>query len=183
MEYVVPIKDVEKINTIKNILKKSSLRDYLLFVLGINTGLTIYDLLNLKVEDVWDGKKGKEFICLDGDHPSFYLNNRVQMALEEYMLHSGLKPTDYLFQSKKNKGPITRQQAYRIINRAVKEAGIKEKIGLHTLRKTFGYHAYQKGIAISIIMSILNQHSKSQTLKYIDITEEEKKHIKVDVNL
>lgn len=30
-------------------------RNYLLFVLGINTGLRISDLLNLKVKDILDG--------------------------------------------------------------------------------------------------------------------------------
>ena len=55
MEYVDPIKDIEQINAMKAILQKHSQRDLLLFVLGINTGIKISDLLFLKVEDVWDG--------------------------------------------------------------------------------------------------------------------------------
>jgi integrase len=54
---------------------------------------------------------------------------------------------------------------------------------MHTLRKTFGYHAYQKGIAISILMDIYNHHSPSETLKYIGINKDEKNVVKVDVNL
>ena len=93
-------------------------------------------------------------------------------------------PSAYLFKSKKNDLPITRQQAYRIINNAAKEVGIIENVGMHTLRKTFGYHAYQKGVAISIIKRIFNQHSTAETLKYIGIDKSENSPpIKVDVNL
>ncbi|WP_308417910.1 hypothetical protein [Halalkalibacter okhensis] len=50
MEYVEPIKEIRKINEIKKILDDKSDRDLLLFVLGINTGVRVCDLLKLKVE-------------------------------------------------------------------------------------------------------------------------------------
>ncbi|PWK14310.1 hypothetical protein C7459_10564 [Tumebacillus permanentifrigoris] len=37
----------------------------------------------------------------------------------------------------------TRVQAYRIMNTVANKVGLDE-IGTHTLRKTFGYHLYQK---------------------------------------
>lgn len=187
MEYVVPIKELEKINKMKEILERSSRRDYTLFVIGINTGINAQDLLSLKVEEVWDGDQPKEFLFLRDEKSKglkgHYLNSRVQEALQNYLPYSQLKAGDYLFKSKKNDKPITRQQAYRIINHAAKAAGIEEKIGTHTMRKTFGYHAYQKGVAISILMSIFHHNSRKETLKYIGISEEEKKLVKVDVNL
>ena len=64
MEFVDPIKKIEQINAIKIILQKQSYRDLLLFVLGINTGISISDLLSLKVEDVWDRYKMKEFLII-----------------------------------------------------------------------------------------------------------------------
>jgi len=105
------------------------------------------------------------------------------MALNNYLANVNLKDDDYLFKSKKNNLPITRQQAYRIINHAAKEVGISGKIGTHTLRKTFGYHAYRKGIAISILMAIYNHQSPAETLRYIGIERNEKQLIKLDVNL
>lgn len=187
MEYVVPIKDISKINKIKSILKSSSKRDYALFVLGINTGIKAQELLSLQVKDVWDGEKAKEFLYIENKKTNktvaYYLNNRVHEALQHYLKDDDLELEDYLFRSKRDKQPITRQQAYRIINHAAREAGIKGNIGTHTMRKTFGYHAYRKGVAISILMSLFHHHSRSETLKYIGITEEEKNLIKVDVNL
>ncbi|MEG6574544.1 site-specific integrase [Caldibacillus debilis] len=187
MEYVDPIKDVEKINQIKKILRESSLRDLLLFTFGINTGIPISDLLSLSVGDVWDGEKAREFLYLkdkkNGTPKAVYLNDRVREVLEEYLNKCRLKPADYLFKSRKNDRPITRQQAYRIINHAARKAGISGRIGTHTLRKTFGYHAYRKGVAISILMALFNHHSPSETLRYIGIDKNDKKPVKLDVNL
>ncbi|WP_078555962.1 tyrosine-type recombinase/integrase [Alkalihalobacterium alkalicellulosilyticum] len=187
MEYVQPIKDVVKINEIKEKLKDKSERDLLLFVLGINTGIRISDLLTLKVGDVWKEGSPKEFLSLwDGkssDKKLHYLNTKVKTALKDYLHHQDLKKDDYLFKSKKVNQPITRQQAYRIINNAAKEVGVSGNIGTHTLRKTFGYHAYRKGIAISLLKSIYNHTTLNETLRYIGIDHNEEQYIKIDVNL
>lgn len=187
VEFVDPIKDIERINAIKDELREHSQRDVLLFVFGINTGIRVSDLLSLKVKDVWDGGSFKEFMVIDdcegGKPKAFYLNKSIRNELEVYFQQHTLKEIDYLFKSKKNELPITRQQAYRIINQAGKKVGAKGKIGTHTLRKTFGYHAYRKGIAISILMEVFNHHSPKETLKYIGIDEEQDSLIRVDVNL
>ncbi|WP_053361516.1 site-specific integrase [Bacillus sp. FJAT-27251] len=187
MEYVDPIKDIEKIQCIKKNLQQQSPRDLLLFVLGINTGIRISDLLSIKVGDIWDGQKPREFLCVEdgksGDQKAFYINSSVEEALKSYLGNGNFKEDDYLFKSKKDNMPISRQQAYRIINQAAKEVGITGKIGTHTLRKTFGYHAYRKGIAISFLMSIFNHHTPSETLRYLGIDKNDEQLIKVDVNL
>jgi integrase len=187
MECVDPIKDIGKINEMKKLLRKQSQRDLLFFILGINTGMRVSDLLSLKVSDVWNGTACKDFLYIpdpktDGEK-SFYLNNSVRRELKQYLDNQNLQPEDYLFKSKKNNQPITRQQAYRIINHAAKEVGVPGKIGTHTLRKTFGYHAYRKGIAISIIKAIYNHSTPTETLRYLGIQKEENNPIKVDVNL
>ncbi|MBB6444637.1 tyrosine-type recombinase/integrase [Bacillus benzoevorans] len=187
MEYVEPIKEIEQINTMKDILSSHSKRDLLFFVLGINTGIKISDLLSLKVEDVWDKEEMKEFLYLTdkktGEKKAYYLNSSVNTTLESYLSSITFQKNDYLFKSQKNNMPITRQQAYRIINHAAQEAGIEGNIGTHTLRKTFGYHAYRKGISISIIMGIYQHHSPAETLHYIGIDRHEEHIVKIDVNL
>lgn len=189
MECVDPIKSIDEINTIKRILKQHSQRDLLFFILGINTGLRVSDLLFLKVDDVWNGNEVKDFLYLEDTHSkekkvkAYYLNHSVRAELKSYLLSHDFQKDDYLFKSKKKNHPITRQQAYRIIHEAAIEAGVGGKIGTHTLRKTFGYHAYRKGIAISILMKIFNHHSASETLHYIGVDDSEEKLIKVDVNL
>jgi integrase len=74
--------------------------------------------------------------------------------------------------SKKGVGPITRVQAYRILNRAARDCGLDE-IGTHTLRKTFGYHFYKANQNVVMLQQLFNHSSPSITLRYIGITQDE----------
>ena len=51
MNFVQPIRDPECIFYIKRFLKEQSERNYMLFVTGINSGLRISDILELRVRD------------------------------------------------------------------------------------------------------------------------------------
>ncbi|PFH99668.1 site-specific integrase, partial [Bacillus thuringiensis] len=70
------------------------------------------------------------------------------------------------------KKPITRIQAYRIMNAAAEKVGLDE-IGTHTLRKTFGYHYYQKTKDVVMLQTIFNHSAPSITLRYIGIQQDE----------
>lgn len=170
MEFVQPIRSKQKIEEIKAILKRRSYRDYLLFVLGINTGLRISDLLDLKVKNVRDVTHIKIEEQKTGKIKRFKLNIAAVEALKEYTL--GLNDEEYLFPSKRNSDkPISRVQAYRILNETAEKAGLKE-IGTHTLRKTFGYHFYQKTKDVVMLQQLFNHSAPSVTLKYIGITQD-----------
>ncbi len=52
MNYVQSIRSKEKIEEMKQELKKNGTRDYLLFIVGINTGLRISDIIKLQVQDI-----------------------------------------------------------------------------------------------------------------------------------
>ena len=177
MEFVQPIRDLKKIETIKKLLKQQNLRDYCLFVVGINSGLRISDLLKLTISDVIDGNKLKDRIRLrekkTNKFKDFPLSDNAKSALKEYLKTREYAANEPLIISRKNKGFLLRQQAYKIINNVAKEVSIKEKIGTHTLRKTFGYHAYNNGYDITLIQKLFNHSSPSVTLRYIGITQDE----------
>lgn len=173
MELVQPIREREKIQEIKDILKRNGYRDFLLFIAGINTGLRISDLLKLKVSDV----KNKDHIIIKeqktGKSKRFLINGSFKANLEGYI--NIMNDDDYLFPSRKGTNqPLTRTQAYRIINDACKKAGIKDQIGTHTLRKTFGYHHYQQFKDVAILQDIFNHSAPSVTLRYIGINDDMK---------
>lgn len=182
MEYVEALKDRKFIFEIKEYLKNNSLRDYLFFVMGINLGLRLSELLHVKVEGVAVDGKVNDFYLLENGH-LIYMNKHVKQAISEYLHKRSLEPGDYLFKSQKCSAPITRQQAYRIINKAAKEVGVPGKVGTHTLRKTFGYHAYRSGVAVSLLQKHFNHTSPSETLRYLGIDKHEKIPVRIDVNL
>lgn len=187
MEFVQPIRDKEKIKTIKFILKNRSLRDYCLFVLGINSGLRISDLLKLCVADILDRGKIKERIELrekkTGKFKDFPLSKGTRQALAEYLKSREYQLNEPLFISRTNKGFLKRQQAYLILNDVARQVGIKEKIGTHTLRKTFGYHAYNSGYDIELIQKLFNHSAPSITLRYIGITQDDMDEVYLNLDL
>ena len=190
MELVQPIRDIKKIEAMKKVLSAGTFgqRNHLLFVLGINSGLRVSDLLNLKLNDVVD-EKGKPLDRIKlresktGKAKDFPLGKNAQKALVEYFKSLGNTDMEQpLFRSKKG-GPITRNQAWKILNDAAEDIGITESIGTHTLRKTFGYHAYQQGADITRIQKLLNHSSPGVTLAYIGITQDELDDIVLNLNL
>jgi integrase len=191
MNLVQPIRDVKKIELMKKILLARSARDHLLFVLGINSGLRISDILKLKVKDIANEKgKPKTYHQLYEQKTEkfkrFPFGKNVIKAIELYMKEIGGQPDDYVFRSRETGStgkPMSRMHAYRIINEAAKEAGVDEKIGTHSLRKTFGYHAYRNGTDIAIIQSILNHSAPSITMRYIGITQDEMDDVILNLNL
>lgn len=191
MEIVEPIRERKKIETIKKLLFLKSKRDYCLFVLGINSGLRISDLLNLKIHDVVDDNNLiRDRITIrekkTNKTKDFPLVSNSQTAIKEYLANRQYDLSDPLFLSKKQcygKKPIQRDQAYKIINNVAKEIGINERIGTHTLRKTFGYHAYKAGTSIEYLQKLLNHSSQEITLRYIGITKEHLDDIYIKLNL
>jgi len=188
MEYVEALRDVKQINAIKRYLKKHSERDFVLFVFGINTGLKITELLDIKVGDVCESDGSiKDFFLLPFKETKLpkevYLNHKVKNAVMHYIHENQLIEDDYLFQSAKTKKPITRQQAYRVIHSAAEAVGISGKIGTNSMRKTFGFHAYKRGVAISLLQKHFHHSTPSETLKYLGISKEEKIKTEIDVNL
>ena len=168
MEVVQPIRNKEIIAQFKNVLLHKSYRDDILFVIGINTGLRISDILQLKVEDV----KGSHIVITEkktNKHKRFYINEQLRKELNKYI--EGMNNDDYLFTSRKGNKPITRVQAYRILNEVADKLDVAE-VGTHTLRKTFGYWHYQQYKDVAILQDIFNHSSPSVTLRYIGITED-----------
>lgn len=196
MEYVEPIRDLKKLELMKKFLKSQSKRDYLLFVMGINSGLRISDILELKVEDVIDENGSpKSFYTIResksknekrklGKFRKIVFSDGVKKALKEYMKEYDPPMDYYLFKSRKGANErITRQAAWRILKDAAETVGIQDTIGTHSLRKTMAYHAYKNGTDISLLQQILNHSSPGVTLRYIGITQEDIDDVIINLDL
>ncbi|OLR80956.1 site-specific integrase [Bacillus sp. MB366] len=173
MQFVHPIKSIEDIQKMeKSLMCYCSYRDYFMFVFGIHTGLRISDILPLKVKDV----KGQRYLLLiedkSGKVKKVILNDALIPVILEYIQDK--HDDEWLFPSRNSNKHISRVQAYRTLNKAAQQVGI-DKIGTHTLRKTFGYHYYQKTKDINSLMAFFNHSCQDVTRKYIDILEEESK--------
>lgn len=81
---VEPIRDLEKIQEIKNYLLARSYRDYFLFVFGINSGLRISDILPLKVLDVRYTKHLKVREKKTKNVRKIIITNALRKEIEKY---------------------------------------------------------------------------------------------------
>lgn len=168
MSTVEPIRNIPDIRRVETILSKNQ-RDLLLFTIGINWGLRISDILALNVEDV----KGKSFIKLKekktGKAKKIPINDKLLPMFAEYT--RGKRGDTPLFMTK-FKNRLTRVSAYNIIKQACEESGLHDTFGTHTMRKTFGYHHYQKFKDVALLQKIFNHSSPQITLRYIGIEQD-----------
>ncbi|MDR1944261.1 MAG: site-specific integrase [Synergistaceae bacterium] len=185
---VEPIKDVKKIDAMKKILRAGNPRDELIFTIGINTALRISDLLSLRVGDVVNDK-GKLVAAIEmkekktGKIRKFPLNKSIRDALPGYLNSLGKPGPDApLFPSRKG-GALSRWQARRILSSVGESVGL-HKIGTHSLRKTFGYHVYQRtGGNLGLVQKLLSHSSSADTLRYIGIDREQMDNTYLELNL
>lgn len=170
MNIVEPIKDKAKLKKVEEILEKQNWRNLLLFIMGINTGLRVSDILALDVEDV----KNKDYVSIiekkTGKRKRFPLNDKVKRIVDYVTYRKKL--SEPLFKTS-HKKRMDRTNAYRIINQVCKQAGIDSCIGTHTLRKTFGYHHYRQFKDVVILQKIFNHSTPQITLRYIGVEQDE----------
>ncbi|UOF90807.1 site-specific integrase [Fodinisporobacter ferrooxydans] len=169
MNFVQPIRDTDTLDEIKRYLKKTNERNYIMFLVGIYTGLRISDILKLKVGDM----KGSHISLREtktGKQKRIQISPILKRELKSFI--EGKDDHQYLIRSRQGKNkPIGRSRAYKMLNEIANIFGLEE-IGTHTLRKTFGYHFYQQTKDVALLQEIFNHSSPSITLRYIGINQD-----------
>lgn len=174
MNFVQPIRDPDVIEQVELFLKEKNERNYILFLLGIYTGLRISDILSLKVKDLKDKKhlfiKEKKTRRKRYNRRNIELNPILRKALKHYLKD---KPdNEYVIRSRVgNNRPITRERAYMILKEVAIEFDI-DSLACHSMRKTLGFHLYQQTKDIALVQKTLNHENPSYTLRYIGIEQD-----------
>lgn len=188
-----PIRDLSELQELEDYYykKKPNLRNYALICLGVNTTLRISDLLCLKWKDVYTFSK-KEFKYhltvteqKTKKETRIALNNNAIQALQLYQKSlSEIHEDMYLFPGRsRNNAPLSRSQAFRIIRNASDELHLEKGVSCHSMRKTFGYHAWKCGTPPAVLMEIYNHSSYKITKRYLGIEQEDKDSVFLKVNL
>ena len=196
MSTMSPIKDKKELEAMKKyFLKKGEVRNYALLCVGINTALRISDILKLRWKDVYDfgSHSLKKHLQLKEQKTKkrneILLNKGVVNALKRLMAYFKrnnipIKENTYIFIGRKSsEKPLSRSQAYRIINSAAKTLKITGNIGCHSLRKTFGYFAARNGISSVLLMHIYNHSSFPITMRYLGIEQDERDEVFMKIAL
>lgn len=165
-----PIKSKKDIKAVEQYLKEHNERDYVIWVLGLNSGLRVSDICGLNVSDVVDKTHISIIEKKTQKRKSFYINDKLKRVLKNFTKNRNLD--EPLFLGKQGRR-LDRSQVYRFIVNACKTVGIKAKVSTHTMRRSFGYHHYQQYKDAIILQKIFNHSSQRITLLYIGVSQDE----------
>lgn len=167
---VQPLRTQQEINDFLFCLRrnKNADRDVFLFLIGINSGLRMSDIVKLKKKDVISSKNPRIVEQKTGKTRILYLSS-LQELIQDYT--KDLEPEDYLFPSAKG-GHLEVNTVYQMFQKVAALLD-RDDIGTHTLRKTFGYHYYKKTKDVATLMEIFGHSSEKITKRYIGINEDE----------
>lgn len=153
---------------------KYKIRDRMIIILFLNTGLRLEELVNLNISAVSNthltvvGKGNKErAIPLDLD---------IVKQLKEYMTARPKVESKALFLSQQLKR-ISKQMVQAIVNNAIIKAGLnveeKNDVSVHVLRHTFATLQYQNGVSIRTIQKMLGHEDISTTQIYVQVADDQ----------
>ncbi|MCL2577543.1 MAG: tyrosine-type recombinase/integrase [Defluviitaleaceae bacterium] len=152
-------------------------RNHRLIMFSLYTALRISDLLPLHWGDVYDFrlKRVRESFTVTekktGKTKIIAINKKIANNLEQAAAYSA--PNDFLFSNPKTGKHISRSHAYRIIRNAGEAINLPERISCHSLRKTFGYHAWKSGVSPAVLMEIYNHSNLNHTRRYLGIQQDD----------
>lgn len=145
-----PLSNEEVTQCLNAFKGKYSLRNKTLFVVGLNTGFRISELLSLKIKDVIPYSKVTDYLTVKrknmkgrfcsrtvilNDQSKEYLNR----YLDNYVKIFGVFDKDlYLFKSQKTSNKaISRRQATKVLKDVYCENELTGTLATHAMRKTF----------------------------------------------
>jgi integrase len=181
---VQPITDARHVRSIKRLLTDRP-RDKLMFVMGINSGLRVQDLLALRIKDVQDVKVGDRITLKEKKTDKvnvLMINKEIFAALHDHFQHLAddeNTPDHFLFKSRKTKNsPLTTYAVMGMIKRWTEEIGLKGNFGAHSLRKTWCYFQRKEfGVGWELIAKRLNHSNPAVTRRYLGVADEEVEEI------
>ena len=199
MKITQPIRDIAELKKIKRYYRevKPNKRNFLLIICGLNTALRISDILKLRWKDVYNENllSFKSHIDVKeqktGKKTTVFINKNLKEALASFLkdilakkgkLCNVMEQFIFIGQKSTDK-PISRIQAFRIISEAAKKCLLSHKVSCHSLRKTFGYHAWKKGVSPALLTSIYNHSSYKITTRYLGIEQDDRDEVFELVNL
>jgi len=175
MNEVQAVKDVSMLQVIPTLLTKHHSEQIgNIWHFGVNVALRISDLLSIQITDI----VGDRLTITEGKTKKKAIIKLNEKALNIVAEIASKHPDNiYLFQSMSSRNVVNRSPkplSRQAVSTAFKSVGeiVGIDLGTHSMRKTRGYHLYNKTKDIARVMKMLRHSSEAVTLRYIGITQD-----------
>lgn len=174
---IIPRREIEKLlNVMYRQLKsgkgkKTILRDLAVVEMFFATGARVYEVANIKIENMdlssgiirFMGKGGKERVIQIG-------SREVTVLLRQYYTENKevIRRCGYFFVNQ-NGNRFSEQSIRRMLKQYTKSAGIERNITPHMFRHSFATYLIEEGVDVSCVQRILGHSSIKTTQIYIHI--------------
>lgn len=184
MKVVEPIRDLDVLQRMYEIARRHDCSKgekdagwELILLVGFNTSLRISDLRRFRVKDL----RGRDYAQIKaqktGKEARILINPGARRGINRLL--TGRRDDEWILSSRQRDSlthaerAISRQRAWQIINHIAREAGVQERVGCHTLRKTFGFWYYKQTGDVVSLQRILGHTSRRDTLVYIGVVQDD----------
>ena len=171
---IEPLRTQREINQLKDYLYRTNLRNYTIFIVGINTNLRASDLLNLRYGPVTRAIEEDIEIPITEKKTSKRRNLRLNCAaktvLQAYLASRQFQKADELIFTRADGLPISTAALSFGFKYWCRQADLVGNFASHTMRKTWAFHHHKNGASIPTLMAMMNHRSQRQTLDYLCIT-------------
>lgn len=146
---------------------KDSTRDRLFLGFGLQLGLRLSELLQLRFSDIsgeWIRliRKGEKEQILP-------LTKSLQALIEHWKRERKPSSQDYIFEGKTG-GPLSARGAQKLLDRLATLAKLEKKISPHALRHSFASRLAANGASLVAIKELLGHQSLQTTERYLHVT-------------
>lgn len=150
-----PLTDDEVADVEQSFGGRYAVRDRALFQLGVLSGFRISELLSLRVGDVVQAGRIVDQIAVQRRNMKKKVEGRTVILhpkakaalaswLEELQADGYFLADDFIFRSRKGQNrPISRGQAFKILQDAFEANELTGRLGTHSMRKTFANRVYR----------------------------------------
>lgn len=142
-------------------------RDYMLLLIGVNTGCRIEVECEMRASDFKGGRVTiTEFKTKK--RTQYVMKDEVFKEVQKYINTFALTDKEFLFKTYRHKyDAITRQTAWKRIKTLADQVGVKYTVGAHSLRKSYGRWLYDETHDIHLVQKFYMHSSAETTERYI----------------
>jgi len=147
----------------------NNLKHKTLLMVIYSAGLRVGESVRLKIEDVDRERRLIHLRGAKGKKDRYTLLSDVVLdQLREY--YRMYKPSEYLFEGAEGRRHLAERSIQNVFHRAIKDAGIRKEVTVHSLRHSFATHLLEAGTDLRYIQEILGHNSSKTTEIYTHVS-------------